>query len=79
MTGFRAVSPRRLTGQEEAELVAVAQQLRESQARCAELARERDGLILDVSQAGARIADIAAVLGLSRNAVYDAITRAKAR
>ena len=77
MTTSRDVSPRRLTGKEEGELVAVAERLADADAHAAELLRERDRLILDVTQAGARVSDVANVLGISRNAVYDAITRAK--
>lgn len=78
MTTFRDVSPRRLTGKEEAELVEAARRLEEAEAEVSRLMRERDRLILEVTQAGARITDVADVLNMSRNAVYGAVNRALA-
>jgi hypothetical protein len=73
---FREVSPRRLSGSEEAELVAAADRLKAAERRVDELMRERDRLIADVVQAGARVTDVADVLKLTRNAVYAALERA---
>jgi DNA-binding NarL/FixJ family response regulator len=76
MTTFQPVSPRRLTGAEEAELVEAVKQLQSAEADVASLMSKRDQLIADVVQAGARVSDVADVLNMSRNAVYDAIKRA---
>jgi DNA-binding NarL/FixJ family response regulator len=77
MATFRAdVSPRRLTGKEEAELVEAAQRLANSEEETARLLRERDRLILEVVQAGARVTDIADVLHMTRSAIYAAVERA---
>ncbi|MGA2924565.1 MAG: hypothetical protein ABSG43_01025 [Solirubrobacteraceae bacterium] len=76
MQPFRTVSPRRLTGREEAELEALDQRYQASTLLTAALHRERDQLILRTAQAGARITDIANVLGIDRQSVYNAIDRA---
>jgi DNA-binding NarL/FixJ family response regulator len=76
MATFPRVSPRRLTGSEESELVAAADRLKAAERRAGELMRERDRLIADVVQAGARVKDVADVLNLTRNAVYAAVERA---
>lgn len=78
MATYREVSPRRLTGREETELVEAARRLEEAEAEVARFMRERDRLILEVTQAGARITDVADVLNMSRNAVYGAVDRALA-
>lgn len=76
MATFRHVSPRRLTGKEESELLAAAERLRTGERDVEHLLRERDRLIADVVQAGARVTDVADVLSISRTAVYDAVERA---
>lgn len=76
MSTYRAVSPRRLTGKEEAELVDAAKRLATTESRVAELLRDRDRLIAEIVQAGARVTDVADVLNMSRSAVYDAVDRA---
>lgn len=76
MTTFHPVSPRRLTGAEEAELVAAAKRLQTAEDAVSPLMLARDRLIAEVVQAGARVSDVADVLNMSRNAVYDAIKRA---
>ena len=76
MTTFESVSPRRLTGAEEAELLKAAGHLENAEAASADLMLARDRLIAEVVQAGARVSDVADVLNMSRNAVYDAIKRA---
>lgn len=78
MATYREVSPRRLTGKEETELVEAARRLEQAEAEVARFMRERDRLILEVTQAGARITDVADVLNMSRNAVYGAVDRALA-
>jgi transcriptional regulator with GAF, ATPase, and Fis domain len=69
------VSPRRLTGAEEAALVKAAKRLRGAESVASERMRERDRLIADLVETGARVADVADVLHITRNAVYDAIKR----
>lgn len=77
MATFRTdVSPRRLTGKEEAELVEAARRLQGAEGEASRLLRDRDRLILEVVQAGARVTDVADVLNLTRKAVYDACDRA---
>ncbi len=76
MRTYRRVSPRRLTGKEEAELVHAAERLQTAETTVDEVMRARDRLIADVVQAGARVTDIADVLNMSRSAVYDAVDRA---
>lgn len=76
MSTYRLVSPRRLTGAEEAELVEAGQRLEAAEAAVGELLRDRDHLIADVVAAGARVTDIADVLHLTRNAIYAAVDRA---
>ena len=79
MATFRPnVSPRRLTGAEESELLAAAERLRTAERDVEHLLRERDRLIADVVQAGARVTDVADVLSISRTAVYGAVERALA-
>ena len=77
MTVFRAVTPRRLTGREEAEVIAAAERLAAAEREVERLIRERDRLILEIVEAGARVTDLANVLGVSRSAIYDSVTRAK--
>jgi sugar-specific transcriptional regulator TrmB len=79
MTTFHAVSPRRLTGREEAELVEGARRVASAEEELSRLTRAHDRLILDVVQAGARVTDVADVLNISRNAVYAAVKRALRR
>ena len=76
MATFRGMSPRRLSGKEEAELLAAVERLNAAEGEVARLFRERDRLIADVVQAGARVTDVADVLSMSRNAVYAAVERA---
>lgn len=76
MSTFRTVSPRRLTGKEEAELVEAAERVKTAETTVDEMLRGRDRLIADVVHAGARVTDVADVLGMSRSAVYDAVDRA---
>jgi hypothetical protein len=76
MATFPRVSPRRLTGKEEGELLEVVERLKAAEAGVGQLMHERDRLIADVVQAGARVTDVADVLNLSRSAVYDAVERA---
>jgi transposase-like protein len=73
------MSPRRLTGSEEAELVAATKRLEKASRETERLADERDRLILEMTDAGARFSDIAEVLGVSRTTVYAAAERARAR
>jgi hypothetical protein len=70
------MSPRRLTGAEESELTAAAVRLKDAETDVERLMRDRDRLIAELVQAGARITDIADVLGLTRSAVYGAVERA---
>lgn len=65
---------RRLTGSEEARLIEVSRRV---DAEIGKLQAERDLAILEAIDAGARITDIASVLGMSRSAVYDARDRAR--
>ena len=67
-----SVVSRRLTGSEEAKLRECSTSL--------DHARDRlEAAILEVLEAGARVTDVAAVLGISRNAVYAARDRATTR
>jgi transcriptional regulator of acetoin/glycerol metabolism len=77
MQVFRGMSPRRLTGSEEAKLVAAAHKLEKAESDVDRLAVERDQLILELTEAGARITDIAVVLDMSRTTVYAALDRAR--
>ncbi len=76
MATLRSVSPRRLTGAEESELVAASDRLKAAEAEVGRLMRDRDRLISEIVHAGARITDVADVLGLTRSAVYGAVERA---
>ncbi len=76
MATYRDVSPRRLTGKEESELVEAVRKLEAGEREAERLLAERDRLILEIAQAGARVTDIADVLGLTRSAVYNAMERA---
>lgn len=75
MATFRPMSPRRLSGKEEAELLDAVERLKAAESEVARLFGERDRLIADVVQAGARVTDVADVLNMSRNAVYAAVER----
>lgn len=75
MATFQRMSPRRLTGKEESELLEVVEQLEKAEASVAELKQQRDHLITKIVQAGARVTDVASVINLSRSAVYDVVER----
>ena len=75
MATLRPVSPRRLTGQEEAELLEAARRLKAAEDEAGLLLTRRDRLIAELVQAGARVTDVADVLNMSRNAVYAAVER----
>lgn len=75
MATFRPVSPRRLSGKEETELLEAAARLKAAETEVGRMLAERDRLIADVVQAGARVTDVADVLNMSRNAVYAAVER----
>jgi len=74
------VSPRPLTDAERARIerahqrIAVAEQ--RARERVARAVAERDKAIVDATRAGASRTDIARALGLSRQAIHDAIKRA---
>lgn len=70
---------RRVTGSEEIELRRATRRLDAAERAAAKRHAERDRLIADIAAAGGRISDIAAILSLSRAAVYDAMTRARER
>lgn len=68
---------RRVTGSEEQEIREAEARVTEAVARADTARGNRDQLVADIAHAGGRIADIAAILGCSRAAVYAAIERAK--
>lgn len=70
------MSPRRLTGAEEMELLAAADQAKEAAAEARRLLAKRDHLIAELIDSGCRIVDIASVLDLSVKAIRDARERA---
>ena len=71
------VSPRRLTGAEEAELVEAVQTLKQSHAQTERARADRDRLILDLVESNARIVDVMDVVGLTRKAIREAMDRAR--
>jgi len=79
MMNSRAMSPRRLTGTEEAEIIEATRRLGAAQAEAERLSAERDALIAEIVQAGARVSDIAGVLGVTRTTIYAAVDRARQR
>lgn len=76
MAPLPTVSPRRLTRADEAALLRAAKRLSGAESLVSERMRERDRLIAEMVQTGARVADVADVLNITRNAIYDAIKRA---
>jgi hypothetical protein len=74
---FREVPPQRLTGDEERELLEAAGRLAAAEGEVARLRAERDRLIAELLDSGARIVDVADVLGVTRKAVQDARERAR--
>jgi hypothetical protein len=75
----RLVSPRRVTGAEERELLDAADAIRRAEAAVIDARAKRDQLIADLIDHQARIGDIAEVLSLTRKAVRDARDRANQR
>lgn len=73
------MSPRRLTGREERDLLDLAERITAAEQEAERVRAERDELIADLIDSGARIVDIADVLGLTRKAVDDARHRALRR
>lgn len=72
------VSPRRrVTGDEERELLAAAARLKHAENEAEVRRAERDQLIADLLDANARLPDIAEILGLTPKAIRDARDRAK--
>jgi hypothetical protein len=71
------VSPRRLTGKEEAELVKVVDRLKASQTETDRIRGERDRLILELVESNARIIDVADVVQMTRKATREAMDRAR--
>jgi hypothetical protein len=71
------VSPRRLTGKEEADLVRVVHRLKASQAETDQIRAERDRLILELVESNARIIDVADVVQMTRKAIREAMDRAR--
>lgn len=71
-----AVSPRRLTGAEEQELLSASAAAEAAATEAARVLAQRDHLIAELIDGGCRIVDIADVLGLSAKAVRDARERA---
>lgn len=71
------VSPRRLTGAEEAELLNAVRRLKASQAETGRRRAERDRLILDLVESNVRIVDVADVVKMTRKAIREAMDRAR--
>lgn len=71
------VSPRRLTGAEEQELLKVAARLEAADNEAAQARAERNRLVLELVDSKVRIVDIADVLKLSPKAIMDARDRAR--
>ena len=69
------MSPRRLTGAEERELLRAAGDAKAAAGEAANALARRDRLIAELIDGGCRIVDIADVLGLSAKAVRDARER----
>jgi transcriptional regulator len=74
-----AISPRPLTDAERRRIERAHQQIgvieRQARERVQQAMARRDKLITDAVNAGARKSDIARALGLTRQAVYDALER----
>ena len=68
---------RRLTGAEEAELDAASRRIDRAQERLDQELAKREQLIADLVDHGARISDIADVLGVSRTTIYERLERAR--
>jgi AraC-like DNA-binding protein len=73
------MSPRRLTGSEEAELVRAMHKVARAHERLGAAQLERDQLALSIRDRGARVIDIARVLGVSRNTLLTMFDRARER
>jgi hypothetical protein len=71
------VSPRRLTGHEEAELLKAAQVVERAEEDVARANAALDALISDLDADGARMTDIADVLNVSRTTAYTRRDRAR--
>jgi len=79
--GVSPISPRPLTDAERGRIRRAHDRIPEAEAMARELVRravaERDAEIAVAVRAGAKQTDIAAELGISRQAVYDAVQRVK--
>jgi DNA-binding NarL/FixJ family response regulator len=67
---------RRVTAQEERELLKAAAKLKAVEDQIEQRRRERDQLIADLLDSGARVVDIAEILKITAKAVRDARERA---
>lgn len=67
--------PRRLTHAEEVEVGRLVRRANAGQARAERLSAERDARLAELKDSGVRVADIAEVLGVSRQKVYEMIER----
>ena len=72
-------TPRRLTGNEERELLDAAAALAAAEEDLAAKRRARDRLIAELLDSGARIVDVADVLSVTRKSITDARDRALQR
>jgi hypothetical protein len=63
----------------EAELLEAVRRLNDAEEEVGRRLAARDRLIAELVESGARIVDVADVLGFTRKAVYDAIERARER
>lgn len=74
-----AVSPRRLTGAEEDQLVKATRRIESERGRLDRAITDREALVLEIQEAGARISDIADVLHMSRTTIHAMLARARER
>jgi hypothetical protein len=74
--GKRTLAKRRVTADEERELLAAAARLNRARAAWDTALAERDELIASLADDGSRLSDIAEILGMSTKAIRDARDRA---
>ena len=73
-----SVSPRRLTGKEETEVVRAMKKIEAAQARTDHLVADLERLVLELCEGDkVRVGDVASVLGRSRTTIHAMMERAR--